>query len=67
MAKKVPLEIKSDALRHYLNTKCTLRALQKYTETKHGYEVSQPAILKWIKQQDDILGTQKCVGKVHKY
>ena len=64
MAKKVPLEIKSKALKHYLTNKPTFKAFKLYVCATYGYDVSRQALMKWVSKKDDILGTQNCIGKV---
>ena len=64
MANKVPLEIKCKVLKYYLETKCSVQKLKLYVGAFYGYEVSKQAVMKWIKQKDDILKTQSCIGNV---
>ena len=64
MAKKVPVEIKANVVKHFLATKCTFEALRRYVGTTYGYDVSKQAVMKWIKKEDEILKTQICIGKV---
>ena len=64
MAKKVPVEIKAKALRHYLTEKFSAETLRRFVLANYGYDVTRQAICKWIKQKDEILETQTCIGMV---
>ena len=63
MAKKVKLNIKCELVLHYLKNKLTVTQLLRYAQEKYDLKVSRQSIGKWVSQKDEIIASQKLIGK----
>ena len=63
MAKKVKLNIKYELVLHYLEHKLTVTQLMRYAQEKYDLKVSRQSIGKWVSQRDEIIASQKLIGK----